>query len=164
MVIIELLALFFVATSCFAKNKKSEKGYTPVQRSEMMLRKTVGDSIANIILKAKTVEIGCDSASTKKLGTCDRAVVRYLVADTCNYTADTEVFGHFHTYFYVKFTARKQIVTAQYDYRLHKWMLVGKENKPLRRFDLLNAEILKYALLAFPENQKLAEILKEEEK
>ena len=164
LMIIELTALLFTTTSCSAKNKKNETDYTPMQRSEVMLRKAVGDSIANIILKAKTIEIGCDSATTKNLRTDDCVVVRYLVADTCNYAADTEVFGHFHTYLFVKFTASKQIVTAQYDFRLHKWMLVGKENKPLRRFDLLNIEILKYALLAFPENQKLTEILKEEEK
>lgn len=162
--IIELLALLFTTTSCSAKNKKDSIDCTPMERSGVMLRKTVGDSIADIILKAKTIEIGCDSATTKRLGTDDRTVVRYLVADTCNYAADTEVFGHFNAYLFVKFKARKQIVTAQYDFRLHKWMLVGKENKPLRRFDLLNTEILKYALLAFPENQKLTEILKEEEK
>ncbi len=162
--IIELVTLLFATISCSARNKKNETDYTPMQRTEVMLRKAVGDSIAKIILKARTIEIGCDSATIKKLGTDDRAVVRYLVGDTCNYTADTEVLGHFHTYLFVKFTARKQIVTAQYDFRLHKWMLVGKDNKPLRRFDLLNTEILKYALLAFPENQKLTEILKEEEK
>ena len=162
LMIIELLVLLFTTTSCSAKNKKNETEYTPMQRSEVMLRKAVGDSIANIILKAKTVEIGCDSASTKKLGTNDRAIVRYLVADTCNYAADTEVFGHFHTYLFVKFIERKHAVTAHYDFILHKWMLVGKDDKLLRRFDLVNVDILKYALLAFPENQKLLEILKEE--
>ena len=162
LMIIELLVLLFTTTSCSAKSKKNVTDYTPIQRSEIKLRKAVGDSIANIIFKAKTIEIGCDSATTKKLGTDDRAVVRYLVADTCNYTADTEVFGHFHTYLFVKFTAKKKNVTAQYDFRLHKWILVGKENKPLRRFDLLNTEILRFALLAFPENQTLTEILKEE--
>ena len=162
LMIIELLVLLFTTTSCSAKNKKNETEYTPMQRSEVMLRKAVGDSIANIILKAKTVEIGCDSASTKKLGTNDRAIVRYLVADTCNYAADTEVFGHFHTYLFVKFIARKHAVTAHYDFILHKWMLVGKDDKLLRRFDLVNVDILKYALLAFPDNQKLLEILKEE--
>ena len=161
---IELLALLFTTTSCSAKNKKCEKDYTPIQRSEVMLQKAVGDSIANIILKAKSIEIGCDSATVMKLCDDDCAVVRYLMADTFNYTVDTEVFGQFHSYLFVKFIAKKRVITAQYDFRLHKWMLVGKDNKPLRRYDLLSATILKYALLAFPENQRLIEIQKEQEK
>jgi len=160
--IIELLALLFIPTSCSANNKKKEADYSPMHRSETMLRKAIGDSISNIILKAKSIEIGYDSVLTKKIGADDCAVVRYLLADTDNLAADTEVYGHFHTYFFVKFSRRKQIVTAQFDFRLHKWMLVGKDDKLLRRFDLLNVDILKYALLAFPENQKLLEILKEE--
>ena len=164
LMLIELLALLFTATSCSAKNKKNEKDYSPVQRSEKMLRKAVGDSISDIILKAKTIEIGCDSATTVKLSDDDQAIVRYLVADSCNYTADTEVFGQFRSYLFVRFSARKREIIAQYDFRLHKWMLIGKDKKPLRRYDLQNTEILKYALLAFPENQRLIEILKEQKK
>ncbi|MDE7088662.1 MAG: hypothetical protein K2O54_00935, partial [Prevotella sp.] len=159
--IIELLVLLFTTTSCSAKNKKSEKDYSPMHRSEIMLRKAIGDSISNIILKANTIEIGCDSATITKLGNNDCSIIRYLVADSCNYATDTEVFGQFHVYLFVKFTSKKKTITAQYDFRLHKWMLIDKDNKPLRRFDLLNVEILKYMLLAFPENQKLIEILKE---
>lgn len=61
LMVIELLALLFTTTSCSAKNKKNETDYTPMQRSEAMLRKAVGDSIANIVLKANQVEISTDS-------------------------------------------------------------------------------------------------------
>lgn len=161
--IIKLLVLLFTTTSCSAKTKKSEKDYSPMHRSEIMLRNAIGDSISNIILRANTIEIGCDSAIITKLGSNDRSIIRYLVTDSCNYTADTEVFGQFHAYLFAKFTSKKRTITAQYDFRLHKWMLIGENNKLLRRFDLLNMEILKYALLAFPQNQKLIEIFKEQQ-
>lgn len=162
-VILKLVALLFCVASCSAKEKKGERECTPMQRSETMLKKVIGDSIADIIIKANTVEISCDSASIKKLGTRDKVVARYLMADTCNYAADTEVFGQFRTYLSLKFTSRKRSVIAQFDFRLHKWMLVGKDKKTLRRFDLMNIDILKYAMLAFPDNKALIEIQKEQE-
>jgi len=161
--IIELVALLFCVTSCSAKEKKDEKECTPIQRSETMLRKVVGDSIADIIIKANTVEISYDSASVRKLRAEDKIVVRYLIADTCNYVTDTEVFGQFRTYLSLKFTYRKRSVIAQFDFRLHKWMIIGKDKKTLRRFDLINIDVLKYAMLAFPDNKALIEIQKEQE-
>ena len=141
-----------------------EKDFTPMQRQEQILRSAVGDSICRIIKKARHIEVFCDSISHKKLCIADRAIVRYIVQDSCNYVSDTEVFGRFHMYFAVKFTHWNRFVICQYDFRLHKWRILGKGNKVLKRFDLMNSEILKYALLSFPRNSALTEIREEQKK
>lgn len=162
--IIELLALLFTATSCSAKNKNNETDYTPIQRSEVLLRKAVGDSIANIVLKANQVEISTDSCASIKLNADERAIVRYLISDTCNYSSDTKVFGEFVPYLCVKFKHRKKVVVTLYDFRLHKWMMKGANEKLLRMYDLKSTDILRFASMALPKDKYLIEFLKEQTK
>lgn len=162
--IIELVALLFTTTSCSAKNKNNETDYTPMQRSEVMLRRAVGDSIANIILKANQVEISTDSCASIKLNADERAVVKYLIADTCNYSSDTKVFGEFIPYLCVKFKHRKKVVVALYDFRLHKWMIKGANERLLRMYDLKSTDVLRFASIALPKDKYLNEFIKEQEK
>lgn len=164
LMIIELLALLFTTTSCSAKNKKNETGYTPLQRSEVMLRKAVGDSIANIVLKANQVEISTDSCASIQLNADERAIVKYLIADTCNYSSDTKVFGEFIPYLCVKFKHRKKVVVVLYDFRLHKWMMKGANEKLLRMYDLKSTDILRFASIALPKDKYLNEFIKEQAK
>lgn len=161
LMIIELVALLFTTTSCSAKNKKNETDYTPMQRSEVMLRRAVGDSIANIILKANQVEISTDSCASIKLNADERAVVKYLIADTCNYSSDTKVFGEFIPYLCVKFKHRKKVVVALYDFRLHKWMIKGANERLLRMYDLKSTDVLRFASIALPKDKYLNEFIKE---
>lgn len=162
--VIELLALLFTTTSCSAKNKKNETGHTPMQRSEVMLRKAVGDSIANIVLKANQVELSTDSCASIKLNADERAIVKYLIADTCNYSSDTKVFGEFIPYLCVKFKHRKKFVIALYDFRLHKWMMKGANEKLLRMYDLKSTDILRFASMALPKDKYLNVFIKEQAK
>lgn len=164
LMIIELVALLFTTTSCSAKNKKSEKDYTPMQRNEVMLRKAVGDSIANIVLKANQIEISTDSCASIKLNADERSVVKYLIADTCNYSSDTKVFGEFIPYLCVKFKHRKKVVVALYDFRLHKWMMKGANENLLRMYDLKSTDILRFASIALPKDKYLNEFIKEQAK
>lgn len=164
LMIIELLALLFTTTSCSAKNKKDETGYTPTKRSEVMLRKAVGDSIASIVLKANHVEISTDSCASIKMNAAERAVVRYLIADTCNYSSDTKVFGEFVPYLCIKFKHRTKMVAMLYDFRLHKWMIKGANEKLLRMYDLKSTDILRFASIALPKDKYLTEFIKEQEK
>lgn len=164
LMIIELVALLFTTTSCSAKNKKNETDYTPMQRSEVMLQKAVGDSIANIILKANQVEISTDSCASIKLNADERAVVKYLIADTCNYSSDTKVFGEFIPYLCVKFKHRKKVVVALYDFRLHKWMIKGANERLLRMYDLKSTDVLRFASIALPKDKYLNEFIKEQAK
>ena len=159
-VVIELLALLFTTTSCSAKNKKTETGYTPMERSEAMLRKAVGDSIASIVLKANHVEISTDSCASIKLNADERAIVKYLIADTCNYSSDTKVFGEFIPYLYVKFKHRKKVVAVLYDFRLHKWMMKGANEKLLCMYDLKSTDILRFASIAMPKDKYINEFIK----
>lgn len=161
LMIIELVALLFTTTSCSAKNKNNETDYTPMQRSEVMLRRAVGDSIANIILKANQVEISTDSCASIKLNADERAVVKYLIADTCNYSSDTKVFGEFIPYLCVKFKHRKKVVVALYDFRLHKWMIKGANERLLRMYDLKSTDVLRFASIALPKDKYLNEFIKE---
>lgn len=164
LMIIELVALLFSTTSCSAKNKKNETDYTPMQRSEVMLRKALGDSIANIVLKANQVEISTDSCASIRLNADERAVVKYLIADTCNYSSDTKVFGEFIPYLCVKFKHRKKVAVALYDFRLHKWMIKGANERLLRMYDLKSTDILRFASIALPKDKYLNEFIKEQEK
>lgn len=164
LMIIELLALLFTTTSCSAKNKRDSIDYTPMQRNEVLLREAVGDSVANIVLKANQVEISTDSCASIKLNTDERAVVKYLIADTCNYSSDTKVFGEFIPYLCVKFKHRKKVVVALYDFRLHKWMMKGANEKLLRMYDLKSTDILRFASIALPKDKYLNEFFKEQAK
>jgi len=164
LMVIELLALLFTTTSCSAKNKKNGTDYTPMQRSEAMLRKAVGDSIANIVLKANQVEISTDSCASIQLNADERAIVKYLIADTCNYSSDTKVFGEFIPYLCVKFKHRKKVVVTLYDFRLHKWMMKGANEKLLRMYDLKSTDILRFASIALPKDKYLNEFIKEQAK
>ena len=164
LVIIELLALFFVATSCFAKNRKSDNGCIPAQKSGMMLRKAVGDSISNIILKARHVEISTDSCPPVKLNADERAVVRYIITDTCNYLSDMKVFGEFVPYLCIRVRHHKKNVIVLYDFRLRKWLMKGANEKLLCMYDLKSAEILRFASLALPKDKYLNIFIKEQAK
>ena len=164
LLIIELLALLFCTSSCSAKNKKTEKDDSPMQQSEVMLRNAIGDSISNIILKAHQVEISTDSCTAKKLNAEDRAVVRYLIADTCNFSSDLKVFGEFAPYLCIKFKHCKKTVVVLYDFRLHKWMMKGANEKLLCMYDLKSTDILRFALLALPKDRYLNEFIKEQSK
>lgn len=164
LVAIEMLALLFCSSSCSAKENNTDKDYTPMQRSGMMLKKAVGDSIAKIILKAHLVEISTDSCGSKRLDSDERAIVRYLIADTCNYSSDTKVFGEFVPYLCIKFKHHKKMVVALYDFRLHKWMLKGANEKLLRMYDLKSTDILRFASIALPKDKYLNEFIKEQAK
>lgn len=164
LMIIELLALLFTTTSCSAKNKRDSIDYTPMQRNEVLLREAVGDSVANIVLKANQVEISTDSCASIKLNTEEKTIVKYLIADTCNYSSDTKIFGEFIPYLCVKFKYRKKVVVVLYDFRLHKWMMKGTNEKLLRMYDLKSTDILRFASMALPKDKYLNEFFKEQAK
>ena len=163
-VIMEVIILLLCSSSCTAKVNKTEKDYTPMHNSEMMLRKSVGDSIFRIIMKARHVEISTDSCSVKKLNAKDRTIVRYILADSCNYTSDTKVYGIFIPYLSIKFRHYRKTITVLYDFRLHKWMMKGANDELLCMYDLKSTEILRFALLAMPNEQYLNEFTKLEVK
>ena len=72
LMVIELLALLFTTLLVLQKTRKMKRDHTPMQRSEVMLRKAVGDSIANIVLKANQVELSTDSCASIKLNADER--------------------------------------------------------------------------------------------
>jgi len=161
LILLELIALSFCVSSCSAKEKKNQKDYTPIQKCEVDLSKAIGDSISRIIIKANHVEISTDSCEAKKLNADERAIVRYLIADTCNYTSDMKVFGEFVPYLCVKFKHHKKVVVVLYDFRLHKWMIKGANDKLLCMYDLKSTDILRFALLALPKDKFLNDFIKE---
>lgn len=162
--IIELVALLFFATSCTAKVTNENKTGNVAVHSERVLKKALGDSISHIILKAKNVEISTDSCQSRKLNEDARAVVRYIIADSCNFSTDTKVFGQFVPYLSIKFSHYKKSIVVLYDFRLHKWMIKGANEKLLCMFDLKSNDILRFASLALPEDKYINEFVKQQQK
>lgn len=156
------LSLFIYATGCSARTR--EKPRNIIAESENLLKKEVGDSIASIILNARNVEVSCDTTKTVKLKRNERMLVRYLLADSCNYSRYTTVYGKFHSYFKIVFKYSKKAVTALYDFRLHQWQLLDEKGKLLRMQDLKSKEIFRFARLVFPKDINLSEIQKEQKK
>lgn len=161
LITIELAVLLFCTPSCSAKDKKGDKENTLMQRCELMLRKAVGDSISNIIIKAHQVEISTDSCAAKRLNAEERGIVRYLIADTCNFSSNLKVYGEFIPYLCIKFKHYKKHVMVLYDFRLHKWMMKGAKDQLLCMYDLKSTDILRFALLALPNDKYLNEFIKE---
>lgn len=156
------LSLLLYATECSARTR--EKPRSAMAESENLLKEEVGDSIASIILKARQVEVSCDTAQAVKLKRNERILARYLLADSCNYSQYTAVYGQFHSYFKIVFKHRKKTVAANYDFRLHQWELCDTEGQLLKLQDLKSKEIFKFALLIFPKDSNLSEIQKEQQK
>lgn len=161
--IVGLASLLLCATSCFAKGKK-EKDYGPIKRSEVIMKSGIGDSISNIILRAHRVEISTDSCTTKKLNAEEKAVVKYLIADSCNFSSDTKVYGEFVPSLCIKFKRYKKVVFVLYDFRLRKWMMKDADEQLLCLYDLKSTDILRFALLALPQDKYLNELIKEQSK
>jgi len=161
LLVVGLLSLMLYTTGCSARTK--EKARSIMVESENMLKKDVGDSIASIILNARQVEVSCDTSKTIRLKRSERMLMRYLLADSCNYSHYTAVYGEFHSYFKVVFKHRKEAVTACYDFRLHQWQLLDRDGKLLKIQDLKSKEIFRFALLIFPKDTNLIEIKKEQQ-
>lgn len=156
------LSLFLYATGCSANTKEKTRNIIDV--SEDMLKKNIGDSVASIILNARDVEVSCDTSKAIKLQRKERMLVRYLLADSCNYSHYTNVYGEFHSYFKIVFKHRKKVVTACYDFRLHQWQLLDEKGRLLKLQDLKSTEMFRLALLIFPKDINLSEIQKEQQK
>lgn len=152
----------FMPTSCCAKNKKEKKNYMPMQKSEVILKKAVGDSIAEIILKAHQVEISSDSSTAIKLNADERVILRYLIADSCNFSSDTKVYGEFVPYLCIRFKRYKKVIIIFYDFRLNKWMMKGANDKLLCMYDLKTTAILRFASLALPNDKYINDFYKEQ--
>ena len=159
-----MFSLLFFDASCSAKTGTEEKDFSPMQRREMMLREAVGDSISNIMLRSRHVEIYTDSCAAVRLKADERAVVRYLMADSCNLSGYTKVYGEFEPYLYIRFQHCGKVVTAQYDFRLQKWMMKGTEGELLCMYDLRSSDILQFASLALPKDKYLNLFIKEQAK
>ena len=149
--------LTLCTVSCSAKSEKEKAGKSPLQQSEIIMRKAIGDSLSNIILKSRHVEISTDSCPAKKLNAEERTIIRYLVSDTCNYASDMTVFGKFVPYLCIKFKHYKKSIYVQYDFSLHKWIMKGSDGKLLCMYDLKSNDILRFATLALPEDKYLYE-------
>lgn len=162
--IIELTAILLIATSCTAKAINTDKSCNVLAQSENVLTKALGDSISHIIMKAKNVEISTDSSQSKRMNSYERSVVQYLIADSCNFSTDTKVFGQFVPYLCIKFCHYRKSVKILFDFRLHKWMIKGANEKLLCMYDLKSEDILRFAALALPEDKYIYEFVKKQEK
>lgn len=151
-----MLLLFVIVSctsSCMAQDAIVNESIT--QHYNRLFKEKVGDSIANIILDAKSVEIMCDSVQ-KKLSANEIAIAQYVVADTCNLSEGYVVDGLFYNYLSFKFSAKKKSITICYDFVLDKMRIYSAEGKELAERDIKSAlPPVRFGLLAFPDNKYL---------
>ncbi|MBR3714085.1 MAG: hypothetical protein IKP73_13645 [Bacteroidales bacterium] len=152
-VVLLLLAIVSCTSSCMAQDAVVNESIT--QHYNRLFKEKVGDSIANIILDAKSVEIMCDSVQ-KKLSANEIAIAQYIVADTCNLSEGYAVDGLFYNYLSFKFVTKKKSITICYDFVLDKMRIYSAEGKKLAERDIKSAlPPVRFGLLAFPDNKYL---------
>ena len=149
------MVLVFCFNSCVAQDSvKIQTNETITQHYQRLLKEKVGDSIANIVISAKKVDIICDSVA-KKLNTGEIEIAKYIVSDTCNLNKGLIVDGRFYNYLALMFKSKKEVVTIKYDFVLDKLQITDAENKLLNETDLTKYDIVRFGLLAFPKNKYL---------
>lgn len=141
-------------TSCMGQEKSIAHDETIWQKNNTLFANEVGDSIVNLVLKAKCIYLCCDSAKVK-LDANETTVAKYIVSDTCNLKKGLNVDGYFHNYLSLMFVSKKDTITFMYDFSLEKMQIRGKNDIELSETDIKDYGILRLGLLAFPDNKYL---------
>lgn len=153
-----LLVFFSLATilpscaSCF-RNSRVKPQF------ECLLKDKLGDSISNIISRSRHLEIYNDSNSVRIVSKKDIAVLEYIIADSCNYETDSKVFSEFKPQLSIKCKRFKKHITIQYDFEMCKWRILGKNDNLLCMYDLRSMEIIRFVLMALPNDNNIHEYL-----
>ncbi len=145
---------------------KSTSDVVPIDDSLMF--KTLGDSIYDIIMNAKTVEVSLtppldstssDVKASQKLDTKQIAVAKFLVSDPKNYTSNATVFGQFLPSISFTFSVKKKECIIKFDFGLRKHCVYDKDGNELKTFDLQSSEMLRLAHVLYPENEFFVKLL-----
>lgn len=164
-----LAAIFAIATPCLARDVASVKVYPcHTSASDSIMHKAIGDSICNIICKAKHIEITSlaspsDTLShdfSRRVPASEMRLVKFIVMNPKNYTTNVTKFGVFMPQIQLRFKAKRAEIMLKYDFGLRKWGVFDASGKEIAIFDLWSDNMLRYACNVFPHNQFLNEMQK----
>jgi len=155
-----MVSLVFAATSCTA-NPRTNAAETQAVSNDTVMRKAVGDSIYNIITKAKTVTATLnlkandgkrDSTVNVKVGKNDKYVLNFILSAPSNYETNDIVYGKYVPNFTLNFIAAKgKSCSANFDFGLRKWNVCDADGKELVIYDLPTTDVLRLANILFPD-------------
>ena len=162
-----ILTMIVSASGCSAKAKNNKEQAAGIIAADTVMQKAVGDSVYNIIKKAKKVEItslplASDSLKreiTKKVSTKELELMKFIATNPKNYWGNTAVYGEFLPQFQAKYVQKKATVILKYDFGLRKWGVFDAEGKKIAMFDLASDNMLRFACKMFPDNKFYHELL-----
>lgn len=165
--ILIMLAVVGTTTSCSAKVPNDRGASKPVVATDTIMQKAVGDSIYNIITRAKSIEmfslpLASDSIKSEvriKIPSKEKGIVNFIVTNPKNFLSDTIAYGNFFPQLQLKYTQKKEVVTLKYDFGLRKWGVFDANNVKIGMYDLASDNMLRYACQKFPDNTFLYELL-----
>lgn len=150
-----ILLILVCNCSCSAKKKTKNRNYAAIEQSNAVLSAAIGDSITDILINARHVEI-CTDSCQKELSADERSIVRYVLADKKNLSTDMKVFGEFVPYLRINFHHKRKSITILYDFNLHKWMMKGANDALLCMYDLKSNEIIRFAQFVLPQDKEFS--------
>ncbi len=166
-----LLVAITATTSCVAKvhnnNSTSKPAAAATAATDTIMQKAVGDSIYQIITKAKRVEItslplqsdSIKQAVSRKVSSKDLELMKFIATNPRNYMSDVVAYGVFMPQFQASYAKKKAKVILKYDFGLRKWGVFNAEDKQIAMFDLASDNMLRFACKMFPDNQFFHKLL-----
>lgn len=154
-------ALFsFAACTAQAKVREGELAYQCV--SDSVVLQSVGDSIYTILTKSTEVHasiIGSKEHSDLRLRKSMRTILHFILSDVDNVKCNTTVYGKFMPTFRLVFTYKKRQCTLDYDFALKKWHVCNADGKRIKEFDLKSTDMLRFALMIFPNDTFMNQLI-----
>ena len=159
------LTLSLISEGCSAK--VPQKKTNMYESIDSVMRAEIGDSLTSLILDAKNIvaerikQIGdsVDVIASKRLGSADATVTKFLLASYENYNDACIVFGKISPNLRLKFSKRKSICYVYFDFGMRLLVVKNAENEELKRCVLTNNVFLKFANLLFPNDEFLTFLL-----
>ena len=160
--IMSMLALV-ICTACSAHPSKTENFKSHLlSKADSVMRTNVGDSIYNIItrakkIKAEEIKFVNDTTKASKANAVNvknqyASLVQFSLSDPKIYNGDLTTFGNFMPCFKLTFIKKKEICTLYFDFGLKKWSICDNTGKNIKMFDLSSDNILRIANMLFPDN------------
>lgn len=164
--VLMLLIVFTMCTSCNATPKVEMKTLIESQK-ELGYGKVMKDSVASIILDAKTVTCELQSKNPADTLRQDSVIkvpenlvgtLKYLFTNPDNFQTNDTVFGNFDSWACYKFEAKKkQVVYLEMDFGIRKWRLLDSKKKEICGSDMKenNKQFIYFTRLLFPKDMTL---------
>lgn len=152
--------LSFAACTAQAKMREGKLEYRC--ESDSIFRQSVGDSIYAILTKSTEVRasiIGGKECPDLRLRKSMRTILHFILSDVDNVRSNETVYGKFMPTFRLAFTYKKRQCTLDYDFGLKKWRVCNADGKQMKEFDLKSTDMLRFALMIFPDDTFMNQLI-----